>query len=636
MVTSVIQGLGQAGFQPDVAPTNLPTNAFTHARNWLFNEANYAEVTQGYTNALSSRNLTVLGDENTEATFLYTWLLSNQNALAYYDGGNNQMKYIENNPTQDLVEYNMSVRDAWSKDLVYSSDTTLTNGQFHITANSVIISDVDSTAILAAGDTTFARIELFDNRQLIADVQLASIATAVGQRVTVAGLDGLPQYFSDGETYSIRISTPVVHDTLADHTWNATDAFGVPIFTNRFEAPWVFVDEPIPNIATLTHWPTGAIARNVVKFNAFLIAIGYENETAAAGSQGNRRTLAISDVITVPGSLPLWDFSNADSFSQLFDLSLYSDGDIVSAYEANNLLYVNTTTDVVTLSYIGNGEFQATKLPYGTGVITDDASVPVPNGFFNIGNGRMYTHDGSSYTPVGEGVWVDSWFTTVFEDRLDEVQLIYDTRNKSVWIKTPVSETQQEIWILNLDSGAMSVLDDHQEVKYMLMSAEGLPAINTTWDTFPGNAEWDTLQFDSWNDFPSLLLGEFRNRILSVGGREVFVHDYGTTYNGRAITAILQKEFFRTSDSTYDSFSIDRVILWADGQEGDQIDVRIGGSDSTHIQPTYTPYLPYRLGTTRKLDFRKRVKWGAFTIRTATGGIRLSGLEINTTPRARR
>ena len=543
MSYTTVTDLGQYGVMPDISPTNLPPNAFTFARNWRFQDGNFAEVSLGYSNALDSRNLRQLGNADTNLTFLYTWLLNDQNAFFVYDGGNNVFRLVENNGAQQLVEYNISVRDSWSESLVYTSSATPGQGQFNVTGTTVNIRPTPGrVSDFSTANQLSADIEIYDLNVLLFEHRITSVATETSNVFSFTGVDGAPAVLVDGETYQLRVATRFVHDTAAAFEWTSTDAFGIPIFTTRHEAPWQYIEDTIPYVAPLTNWPTNATATSLNKFNAFLVATGYRNPSGPAGEQGSTRTIAISDVITTPGTLPDWDFANPDSFAQIFDFSLYSDGDILSAFEANNVLYVNTTTDIISMTYDGNGEFSATRLPFGTGVVSSKASIPIKNGFFNIGNGQMYTHDGSSYTVVGHGVWTNSWFGTVDESRLDEIGLTYDTRNNSVWIKTPTSETSQEMWILNLDTGSMSILDDHQEIGYMRWSAEGVPAVSTTWDSFQADIDWDEIPQESWNDFPFLALGDFRNRILSCGGREVYVHDFGQTFNGRAIDAVLQKE----------------------------------------------------------------------------------------------
>ena len=633
----VVNNLGQYGFMPDVAVTSLPPNAATFTRNWRFNEGDYAEVSPGYTNALDTRNLNQLGNTTTNATFLYTWLLNNENSFFYYDAGNSQMRYVENNSSQNLVDNNLSVGGTIYLDTLTYATGTPTVGQFNIAPNRLRIFPAATgatSAILQLALTVGATIEFFQNDELVVDAVSFSGTDNTAGGVTTVTQGGFPQdIFEAGATVTIRISVPREHSITSNFAWTATDALGLPIFNNPDEAPYSFTDTTIPSIQPLANWPTGGTCSYLTRFNSFLIAVGYENMTGPVGERGGNRTVAISDVITTPGVAPNWDFANVDSFSQIFDLSLYTDGELVSAFESNNQLYVNSTTDVIVFTYAGDGEFNATKLPIGSGVITRNGSVPIPNGYFNIGNGRIYTHDGSSFTPVGDGIWTEQWFDILDDNRLDEVQCVYDPRSTSVWIKTPISDTAQEIWIYNLDTQSLSVLDDHQEIAYMVFSAEGVPARSTTWDNLQG--DWDSLQQNAWNEFPVLDLGEFRNRILSVGGREVFVHDFGESFNGRIITAIFRKEFLQPNQDTYQSFTIDRLILWLDGSG--TASARVGGTDTPRRGVTaYTPFRTWTLGTTQKQDYRYRTKWAAVEVTCDTPGVRLTGYELMIVGRDRR
>ena len=625
-----IKGLGQHGFMPDVAPTELPPTGFTYARNFRFNEGNFAEVTTGYTNAFDTRNLQQFGSATTDITFLYTWLLSNNNAIAYYDSTVNQMHFVENNNANNIVDFNLSMNDSASNQASYI-DIAPTVGQFTSSASTVTfdvtgIDNLANAAVMGATITVYQDgIEVF-SRTLASNAVIGSDLAVI--TVDNGELGNLPT-LTVGEDYQFIIGTPFEHDNGSAHRWQATDAFGVPIFNNGLEIPKVFVDTVIPSIRPLDNFPTGARAQFMTKFGGFIFALGYENPNGPVGFRGNRRTIAISDVITTPGTLPMWDFDNTESFSQIFDLSLYSDGDLVSAYEVNNTLYVNTTTDIITFVYEGNGLFNASRLPIAGGVLTNRVSTPIPNGFFNIGSGRIYIHDGNSFTEIGDGVWSETWFNTVDEGRLEEVQCVYDSREHSVWIKTPISDSSQEMWIYNLNNKTLSVLDDHQEIRYLTRSAEGVPAINTTWDTFQPDHRWNEIPQNSWNEFPFLALGEYRDRVLSCGGREFYVHDFGPTFNGRTINAILQREYLRLKENSYGTYTISRIIPWFRAAGGTQYSVRIGGATTTSSETSFTPYQVYTVGTTEKLDFRRNVKWGAYTILCNTSGAEASGLEVD-------
>lgn len=633
-----IRGLGQHGYMPDVAPSELPPTGLTYARNFRFQEGRFARVTNGYTNAFDTRNIQQFGNSNTDITFMYTWLLSNDNAIAYYDSTSNNMHFVENNTANNVVDFNLSVNDAVSTTSTYSASTPGA-GEFTATTSTLTFNITGisnfSTAAVAGSEiiTKIDGVTIFTRTITSNAVINGNLATVTVDTVNGGDIPTL----TDGQNYQWRIGTNFEHDSASIHRWQATDAFGVPIFNNGLEGPRVFTDDVIPSIRPLDNFPSGATSTFITKFGAFIFALGYTNSAGAAGFRGNARTIAISDVITTPGTLPMWDFDNTESFSQIFDLSLYTDGDLVSAFESNNTLYVNTTTDVIAFVYEGNGQFNATRIPVAGGVLTNRVSTAIPNGFFNIGSGRIYIHDGNSFTEIGDGVWSDTWFNTVDEARLSEVQVVYDSREHSVWIKTPVSDTSQEMWIYNLNNKTLAVLDDHQEVRYITRSAEGVPAVNTTWDTFhPLDDTWNDIPQNSWNEFPILALGEYRDRILSCGGREFYVHDFGSTFNGRTINAQLQREYLKLTEDTYGSYTINRIIPWFRAPGNTQYSVRIGGASTTASETSFTPYQTYTVGTTEKLDFRRNVKWGAYTILSNTSGAEVSGLQVDVTQTNRR
>ena len=628
---------GQSGFLPDVAPSLLPQNGFSYARNWRFNEGGHAVVTSGYTNAFDTRGNNGdpydFGGEATDLTFIYTWELNEENAVAVFDGNANRMLFTENNSLGGLSEYNLSIHNDQVFTLTYTTGTPGTN-EFTINASGelVVVTDGDRSAGLA--DTKLQP----GNEVAFADSvsNKPSPDLIVSNRVrdnlmfTVTFQTPLDDtLFENGTIYSVRGGEILQHDSLATFKWEGSDALGVPVFNNEVEVPYQFVEGPIPKIAPLEHFPLTARCRAFSSFGSVLVAVGYQDDDGAPGFRGNTRTLAFSNPITNAGELPEWDFANLDSQSQIIDLSLFTDGVLVSAFEANNRLIVNSTTDVIAITDNGDGTYTGTKLEIGGGTLTKRTSVAIPNGFFNIGNGQFYIHDTNNYQQIGKGQYSESWFNSIDEERLDEVQVIYDPRTRSVWIKTPISSVSQEIWIINLQNNyTLDVLDDHQEVRYLEWSAEGTPAETVTWDNFPVDM-WDEIPQNSWNEFPIVELGEYRNRVLGCGGREVFVHDFGPTFNGRPINAVLEKSYFKLgAQDSYSSFQFDRVVPWIEGASGSMVDVRVGTADNLGSPVNNTPYQTYRLGSTSKLDFRHLGRWGSITFRCLTSGVELSGVEI--------
>ncbi len=644
---------GSSGFLPDVAPSLLPQTGFSFSKNWRFKKGGFAEVSYGYTNVFDTRGVDdspyKLGTSDTDLTFLYTWELADDNALVVYDKEGNNLFFTENAGDGDLTEYNLSIANVEAYSSTYddsglatpaAANCTIDNaGALHIGFDSA----ADATA--AAANFLEGRLvaivddnknKLFGNadRKMLVDATTSSgVMTAIFETPLDASA------ITDNTLLHFRSGTPFEHDILGDYKWDGTDALGVPVFNNEVDAPLEFVDAKHPYVQQLSEWPEGGTCKQLSSFGAVLVAVGYinDNDSTPVFERGNTRTLAFSNPIINPGELPEWDFGDLDSEAQLIDMSLYTDGLLVSAYEANGRLIVNSTTDTIAITDNGDGTYSPTKLEIGGGVLTKRTSVPIPNGFFCIGNGQFYIHDTNTHYPIGYGQYVDTWFSMVDEERLDEIQVTYDPRTRTVWIKTPTSEVAQEMWIIDLDNNyTLSVLDDMQEVKYMEWSADGTPAESLSWDTMPV-LEWEDIQQNSWNEFPIIEFGDYRNRLLSCGGREVFVHDYGTTYNGRAIEALLQKAYFKLgAGNSRETFQFDRIIPWIQGDDGEMVSIRVGGANTLGSDTTFTPFRTYTIGTTEKLDFRRQAKWGAISFSCQTSGTQLSGVEITVNSSNRR
>ena len=642
---------GQSGFLPDVAPSLLPQTGFSYSRNWRFKKGGHAEVSEGYTNVYETRaeddGNVELGKENSDFTFLYTWELANDNAVVVYDGENQNFFMTENAGMGGITEYNLSIENITTYDLEYDStgEDTPASGMMSVSASGNLYVGFDTAleaSTAAANVETFKIIAIVDDSKNKPfgndDLIPVSVGSSIGTVMKVSfaePLDG--SRIADGTNLVFQVGQQIEHDALGKFKWDGTDALGVPVFNNEVEAPWEFVDAPLPYIKEMNNWPSGGICKQLSSFGVVLVAVGYSNDEADVGFKGNNRTLAFSNPILDAGELPTWTFQDLESQAQIIDLSLYTDGALVSAYEAQGRLIVNSTTDVMAITDNRDGTYSAVKLEIGGGVLSKRTSVAISNGFFSIGNGQFYIHDTNTYQSIGHGQYSETWFNTVDEERLDEIQVIYDPRTRTVWIKTPTSEVAQEIWIIDLENNyTLSVLDDHQEIKFMEWSAEGTPAVTLTWDTIPA-PEWDLIQQNSWNEFPVIELGEYRNRILSAGGRGVFVHDYGLTYNKRPIAGILEKSYFKLgAGNSHETFQFDRLVPWVEGETGSELSIRVGSANSLGDSIRHTNYKTYRIGTTEKLDFRRQAKWGSMTFYSTTSGTMISGVEIIVNSASRR
>lgn len=662
MTTQVVNltNFGQSGYLPDINPSLLPPTGFSYSRNWRFREGGHTSVTEGYTDALTTRSQFgspfIWGDADTDLTFMFTWELSEDNAIMVYDQTAQRMLMCQNSANGELAEYNLSVENTFIPRLdptnpnsvkfgfTYTSGSNPAVDEFTINASGQLVINLLSTRVTNFTENAIAGKEFMvidnDKNKPTRDLTLSTNITFNGNTGTISFTEPLSSsFFEDGVKYFFRFATKFKHAKEAAFKWQATQALGIPIFNNTIEPPWEFDEEEniFPYIHLLTRWPnvagtSEATCASLSSFGAVLVAVGFVDPLGDLAFRGNVRTLAFSDVIINAGGLPNWDFDKLDSEAGLLDLSLVTDGPFVGGSEVNNLFIANSTTDVIAIVDQGGGSYGGTKLELGGGILSTKSTTRIPTGFFNIGNGHFYIHDTASYQVIGSGQYVDTWFRDLNPDRLDEIQTIYDPRSRSVWIKTPVGEFDNQMWIINLENNfTLDVLDDHAEVNYIEWSADGVPAKTATWGSFADNTTWDTIRENTWQDFPVIEKGEYRNRVLSCGGRKTFVNDSGSTYNGRTIRAVLQKKYFKLgTETSYHTFEYTRVVPWVSLPTDvlGNLDIRVGGSNSVWDEVRWSNRKTYKFGRNAKLNFRKQTRWGSIEFVSTESNMDLSGVEI--------
>ena len=449
----------------------------------------------------------------------------------------------------------------------------------------------------------------------------------------------------------------VVHtvDTPEDvaYDWQVTENFGVPIFSNGRDNPLQFPTDGTTDLIVLPRYPASATPSFVTSFNSQLVA-------AINGNQ-----VFFSDVVTIPGTAPSWSdptdptatmYTPADggsdvtidpatTFSQVIDLSLFAEGNIVAMFELNEVLYVFTEQAIVGIRYEGNRVYQGTLIHGDLGALTMNAVAVVPNGFFLLApnqaafiNAGFADDTGNTKNLLGEGTWKEALFNHFDEEQIDQIQCVYDQRSSSVFIHQAGNTL---LWRFNLENQTMTVQDDHAEIRYLVRSRDGLPSDALEINEFPTEWTIDTIPVESFDDFPTLVRGQYSNRMISIGGDDsptVFVHDFGQQYNGRNITAVLQKNnIIGTSETLRGTTTLERVVPLVDSFVPDtELTIEVGKSSTSHIDPDFTQTRTINVDTKVKADFRNNTRYQSIRFTSSTPGLALHAYELDLTQTNRR
>ena len=455
----------------------------------------------------------------------------------------------------------------------------------------------------------------------------------------------------------------VTSPTAVAYSWQATDSFSRPILNNGRDAPYAMIGDT--EMGHLPRWNSSDYCTHFTSFRgSFMVAVGLNGG----------KTVRFSDVITVPGTYPTWgphipsdsDYTgyaaNGSStetivipdatFSTDIDLSLHTSGQLLSAIELNDVLYVFTTTNIVAIRYEGvqndSPVFNSTVIHSDNGAIASKAVCAIPGAFAVMGPGQFYTvaanysdYEGQSKTVIGDGVWIEEWQNTVNRDREDEIQLLFNAIEEEVWIKTPVGSSGNEVWRWNIKNNAVSRLTDHGDVRFMEYSKDGLPATPLTIDTLPASWTIDTIPFDNIDELPVFTRGIYPNRIISIGGSSstptLFIHDFGSTYNERTIEAYLRRDAMVLKQNARELVSINRVIPFTETERSNAtLDVSVGKSKLPHGTPTFVAPKAFDVMNDTKVDFRVNSRYPAIQFHSTDAGLALHSYELDITMTDRR
>lgn len=418
-----------------------------------------------------------------------------------------------------------------------------------------------------------------------------------------------------------RPITSTTHDSEADYNWQAFNYSDIPVFNNGLDLPQYY-DTTDNTLKTLPNFPESRRPTFLTPFFNFMVAL--EGQDVYWG-----------DAFTTVGTISTsWDFTTTVREAGLNDLSGLSDGEGVALLELNGSLIIYMDHDVIRMSPSGSTSiFNFKNIFNDNGALSKKSVARIPNGHFVVGNSQIYIHDGITKQQIGEDTWRREFFSDLNVERLDEFQVIYDQATSSVWMIVPTETNDKIIYIYNLQNNTITVLDDHRDIGYTIFAENGIPGNPVTIDTIPFNSI-DEIPLSTIDEFREIDLGQYAQKLISINNNvsavnTLFIHDFGTTYNGRTINSILRRDNMTGGNDEYSRKYISRIIPHIYG-EGD-ITISVGGSNSVNSTVVFKARnrKAFDIENKVKVDIRETVRYPAISFENATAGTILESFEID-------
>ena len=422
----------------------------------------------------------------------------------------------------------------------------------------------------------------------------------------LADAGGAPVVFSGVVTYSVFLGTLIVSSSA-----------GVPTYwpgeTGRLQ--------PLPG------WPSSWRAQEIVPYENFLVAIGFDDGTI----EGAKYRVAWSDA-AAEGELPqTWQPApeNLAGSVQLRD----SEGFLVTAVPFKNRLAVYKNDSIYFMSLSGDEfvmSFERIVSDHGCDSRRGVAAIGDAHFFADRGDIRVF--NGQTTQSVAVLKIKEALTSAISNEFRDETIVVAYPEREQVWVGVvPAGATVVErVLIFDLVHNAWS-LKRYDNVVDMVLGPFSVTsqATGTSWDSAVGT--WDQ-QEDTWNESafePS------EDGIIFSSANAIWRADKThTDQNMQPKTCIAERTGFVLADLEQ---NVTLKAVYPEMEGSAPVQISIGAQWQANGDIRWTPEQTFRPGVDRKLNVRITGAPCGFRIRSqVAAGWRLGALSFLATPASRR
>jgi hypothetical protein len=411
-----IRGLGAIGVNCDAAPSSLPINAFTRAKNVRFDEGGIVRspVFRNIKPGLSTgaNLITNSADSDFDGTLVnwtnLTTVNSGEYARGYVDGA--AATLAASGLTVGKV-YNLSFdfgtsmmtgnMPVVSVEMTNSDGDTVRTGpfQYEIAAGNFITfkavstscSIVFSATVASAADYTIDNVVVHET--LNPRLCTGTLPDSGHGSVIMVGSDfGIEEYIS-GSTYTRSGSIapqvspdPFTSTSLADR-----------LYINRKTRVPVERATDGTDFSDLAHWDANWKCSSLRSYGDFLLALNMQEDSSHYPTRVRWSDPALAN--SIPSS---WNASDTTKSAGFNDLVQMKSG-IVDGAALGNSFIIYSKDQVWLMDFVGGTFiFNFRKLFTEQGLVNQNCVVEVQNSHFCFGTDDIYTHDGSQVSSIAD------------------------------------------------------------------------------------------------------------------------------------------------------------------------------------------------------------------------------------------
>lgn len=416
--------------------------------------------------------------------------------------------------------------------------------------------------------------------------------------------------------------------------WDSCVFGTTAILNNGAETPWARTITDAGVITAMADWPAGWVADMIRPYRNFLVALSV---TEGANPKDDTR-VAWSNAAPNNGLPPDWD--GLDPASLAGGTSLPgSSGPIMDAAVLGQSLIIYMQTAAHSMSLAGGQYVMSFRQLFDRGLLGRRCVVPFDSQHFCIGNGAIYTHNGSQIQyPADERIQ-----TRFFSElaRTDSIRLSNDSSRRLIEIAystDPDSALPNKVLVWNYQYRTWR-FEDYDTLRLIrgLFVPDSVRLL-----------AWDDTTTETWNDFDV----SWQGLDVSAGGLsyQVLVQDGSASgvmrrepillRDGVAFESVAEREYIDFTaliqgvpEIMEQVFHIKRIVPRTTGQG--TVYFQFGTAETVAQGTQWGPIVPFNIEQDLKVDFRatgRYFAWRVYNDPAVPASFRLSGFDVDVEP----
>jgi len=599
-----VDNLGQVGIVKDIAPFQLPPNAWSDGNN-IRVEHGAIMKSPGYSSVIETCPVAPYHIIQLKAGVNDYWVVGGLNAIHVYDS-----------TSKETAINDASGIDASNTTVTVDSTTDFeTNGTITIESEQITYTGKSSTQFTGCtrGANSTSAASHADNITVSRTNKWYDITRGPGA----------------GGAYSAN----------ATDSWTSTTIGGVLIMNNGVDEPqfWELiagVPATVQKMQNLSNWPANTECKSIRSFRSFLVSLNITKSNVP-----NSRVVKWSTeagINTVPSS---WDETSATVDAGEYSLE-ETKGSIVDGLPLQDTFMIYKEDSTYAMTYVGTPFiFAFRQLSPTVGALARNCVTEFDGGHFIFGNGDMYVNDGQRIKSILPHKMRDYIFSYIDGEQYKKSFCVTDYNRSEVLACFPsadnISNQCDKALVWNWSNNAFSIRDipDLAHISYGTIEDE---TALTTWAA--ATATWTTVDgiwAVNWNTVENVLV------FASPTNTKVYRDRVGFQADGSDMNSYIERTGYTMDEQNNPDQSTVKHIksIWPKMtiDKDETVNFYIGTQMSTEEAVTWEGPMEFNPDTQSKVSCRVSGKLYGLRIESSSdAGWRLEGLEFDVQNSGRR